>query len=465
MYCVKCGAQIPDDSQFCTSCGAKTENEPIANPDVAPIAPPMAASYDCGQKPPKKKSKALLWTLIGAGAALIVAAVLIFVVFKPFGGGGPFSGNTTQTRFANDVVGAVTGAFSGFESQSENDLKRMAEEPFDLDIDYTADALGMKTSLSMTAAYDKKALGLNMTVSGDESMAENTVKMLLLEDVLYIDESGSVKGLKIDTKADLSEEMPLKERIGALFGSKAQDSGSHINLLEMTEMFLNSIDERQFERSGNEATLTLDGDALADALGKFADKVKDNKELNSELSDMIEEASGYPMDFSSAIGMAAPMLKQLDFELTITVSYESGAPNGLKIAYEESGSKVFDAVFGYENEKDGKSVSLNVNTSSGETVSIDLDIAKIENGIEYDGTVSVPGSDNVTISGRSEMDGKNISGSVKMSMSGQEVSIDYDGKVKIGMPDDVENDSRFAIDTGNAEISDFGSALGSSLPF
>ena len=60
MFCIKCGAQLPPDSQFCTNCGAKIEN--VMTPNVGPITPqPMGQPYGNGQK---KKSKALLWILI-----------------------------------------------------------------------------------------------------------------------------------------------------------------------------------------------------------------------------------------------------------------------------------------------------------------------------------------------------------------------------------------------------------------
>ena len=36
MYCIKCGKQIKDDSNFCTVCGTRTNRRPPA----APIAPP-----------------------------------------------------------------------------------------------------------------------------------------------------------------------------------------------------------------------------------------------------------------------------------------------------------------------------------------------------------------------------------------------------------------------------------------
>ena len=477
MYCVKCGAELPPDSQFCTACGAKVEDEQVTSaPDVGPIAPPVTDQPFAYGQPPKKKSKALLWTLIGVGVALIVAAVLIFVVFAPGGSAGPFSGNTVQTRFANDVVGVFTGAVSGLET--ENDMKKIAEQPFELNMTTSTEISGIKTDTEMTYAYDEKAFGLSSTSTADYSGSEfadyfadqpamgNTMKALLLGDTLYIDVDGSVSGIKFDTTADLSKEMSLKDRITALFES---NSLSKIDMLQLTETFLNSIDESCFDKSADENTLTLNGEELADTLSTFADKLKDNKELNDALTGMIEEMSGYPLDLSSAISLAAPMLEQADFEMTMSVSYEKGRPAGLKIAFEEAGSEIFNVAFDYENVKDGKTLTLDVSTPDGQLVALNLDITKTKSGIDFDGTVSVPGSGDLTISGTEEINNNSVTGTIDMSMGDQKITMNINETVKIGMPSEaVEDNSQFAIDTSSADIVDlneiFGLGANQALP-
>ncbi len=474
MYCIKCGAQLPPDSQFCTVCGAKLENAPV-KPNVEPIAPPaMAQPFAYGQ-PPKKKSKALLWTLIGVGAALILAAVLIFVVFAP-GAAGPFSGNTVQTRYANEVVGVFTGAFNGLET--ENDMKKILEQPFELTMSSTSEISGVKTNSDIAYAYDEKAFGLNSTSSADYSGSEladvlgdtapmdSTTKVLLLENTLYIDQDGSVSGIKFDTQADMSKPMSLKDRVAALFESNKL---SKVDFLQLTEMFLNSIDESCFDKNAENNTLTLNGKELADTLSTFADKLKDNKELSDALTDMIEEMSGYPLDLPSAISLAAPMLEQADFEMTMAVSYDNGRPAGLEIAFEEAGSQLFNAAFGYENTTNGKTMTLDVTTPDGQIMSLDFNIIKTAGGINFDGTLSVPGADEITLSGTEVIDSNSVSGTIDITMGGQKITMTVDETVKIGMPSEaVENDSRFAIDTGNANIVDlneiFGLGANQALP-
>ncbi len=470
MYCIKCGAQLPPDSQFCTSCGTKLDNSTTPEvPNVGPIAPsPTGQPFTYGQ-PPKKKSKALLWALIGVGAALIAAAVLIFVVFKP--GAGPFSGNTVQTRFANDVVGVFTGAASGLET--ENDMKKIMNQPFELTMTTSTDASGIKTGTDIAYAYDELALGVSSSsttdysgsefadILGDSAALDGTMKLLLLEDTLYIEQDGTVNGIRFNSKSDLSKPMPLKDRIAALFESSKL---ANIDYLQLTEMFLNSIDESCFDKNAGETTLTLDGDALSDTLRTFADKLEENDKLNDAITDMIEEISGYPIELSGAISMAAPMLKDADFELTFSVSYKDSRPAGLDIVLSSAGSMVFDASFEYENQKDGKLLTLDVSTPDGPALSMACDITKTADGIDFDGSITIPGSDTITFNGPEVMDNSSASVTVEMSAGDQKMVMTVDQTVIIGKPSEaVEDDSRFAMDTGSANVIDFNDIFSGGL--
>ncbi len=469
MFCTKCGAQLPEGSFFCTNCGSKIKSEPT--PDVSSIVPPiMDQSYGYAQPPqPKKKSKALLWVMIGVVAALAVAAVLIFVVFTPGGSGFPFSGNTTQTRFANDVVGVFSNAFDGL--PNDKITSEILEKPFDMQLAYTTELSGIKTNIDLDAAYDEAALGLNITTSSDYSNSEfaeyfsdmeplgSTVKMLLLDDVLYADQDGTVSGLRFDTDADLSKPMSLKERIASLFNS---DKNSQIDYLKLSEMLLNSIDEKCFEKSAKETTLTLDGHALSEALDVFADKLEDDKELNDALSDIIKEISGYSYDMSNIISLAAPMLSDSDFELVWTVEYNGGKPDNMEIVFEESGSQVFEATFSSENKGDERELSLEI-TADGETAKMELLLTKAANGFDFKGTISVPGSDEITIIGDQQISDGHLSGAMDITSAEMSISVAYEGAISIGMPKDaVKDDSRFEMNTNGAAISDLGNM--SSLP-
>lgn len=464
MYCLKCGTQLPPDSLFCTNCGAKVDGEYA--PNIGPIVPPpMNQLYGDGQQPPqKKKIKALLWVLIGVGAALIVAAALLFL--KPGGFGGPFSGSTVQTRFANDAVGVFIGAFSGL--SDENVMTQIADKPFDLEMNYSTEVTGLKTDMIINAAYDEKALGVNVhtlldaTNSGlsefftDTGSMESTMKMLLLEDSLYTDQDGMVNGLKFDTDADLSQPMPLRQRIFALLNSKDENSLAY---LKLTEAFLNSIDLQCFDKNASKTTLTLDTNDMVQALNKLADKIEKNDELKDAFHSLTEDLNA--SDLSELISE----VEKSDFEMNWTVNYDGGKPVGIEIGYDESGSNVFKAVFSYEIEDKGESITLKITDSSGQTLAVDLLLTKIKNGIKYEGQMAIPGTlDKVNISGNQEIDGNQILGSCEVTVLGMNANVNYEGTVSIGMPKEaVADDSRFSVDTDKAIITDLKDVFGEGL--
>ena len=46
MFCKNCGAQLPDDSKFCTTCGTNLADAPAAQPVQQPAAPQNVADND-----------------------------------------------------------------------------------------------------------------------------------------------------------------------------------------------------------------------------------------------------------------------------------------------------------------------------------------------------------------------------------------------------------------------------------
>lgn len=116
MFCVNCGTQLPDDSQFCTNCGFRLGQE---NPSASiqqgtspsaqrviygqnTVRPASAVNYTqpaAMSFPQKDKTKPLL--IIIAAVVILVAAVLIFF---------PKKGKETGPAKANDMA-AYLGAW------------------------------------------------------------------------------------------------------------------------------------------------------------------------------------------------------------------------------------------------------------------------------------------------------------------------------------------------------------------
>jgi len=71
-YCTNCGA--PLEGQFCEKCGAKAGEQPTPTSSTESGAEPGApASPQAG--PPPKRSKTLMWVLVGCGGLLLVVLI------------------------------------------------------------------------------------------------------------------------------------------------------------------------------------------------------------------------------------------------------------------------------------------------------------------------------------------------------------------------------------------------------
>ena len=479
MYCLNCGAEIPEDSAFCASCGARVEAQsgPPQYDQPANSQPQYDQSYGqqpyvqqpydqqpygqppYGQQPPPKKKLTWLWIVGGIILALGIAAILIFVVFKvgsdePGGIGGEeelLSDDTVQAKFINDGVEVFSNAFSGLGS---GELDRLADEPFDIDMEFSIDTGGFPMSMTLTSAYDKEKLGMLAEVMGQEVM------LLLDEDTLYVsDPYGDVTGYRFDTDEDLTKPMSLKKRIQTLLKGMSTESGADYML--MVQAMVESINEDCFDTDGDKTTLTLSPDDIVDMLETLADKAEADDDLSDTLDDM-------DLDIDDAIDSVEDAD---DFELTITVEYDRGDAVNLEVDYEsEYDYDAFNLQFGYEESGDSREITLDIETDY-QGIEASLTITKDGVEIEYDGelTVSYDGTpyETYTLEGTTSWDGDEVEGSFTVADDyDNEYTLEYSGTVAFGMPEDmVEDDNRFDMDTDDADIEDVSDLFGSGLGY
>ena len=148
MYCMTCGAQIPDRSKFCPKCGAvcpAVRPEPASVPQnqapaqspfpphapapgQAPVyaqTPPPPGASPAGQPEnggpaPKKKSLLWLWLTLG-GVALVAAGLVLFFVLR---GGSDAPADPTGTAADPSLTGVAT------KSETEPDPVGSLSQPY-----------------------------------------------------------------------------------------------------------------------------------------------------------------------------------------------------------------------------------------------------------------------------------------------------------------------------------------------
>ena len=127
-FCNNCGAQLPDDGKFCTTCGAKVE-EAAAAPTAAKQAAPAQAPVQKEKKPVNKK----LFIILGAAvlALIVIVAVIVVVV------------NIVKTNQAiKDKTLVLTEKFFDVEVSGYDTLGTISIEVNDKFEDAAFDALG-----------------------------------------------------------------------------------------------------------------------------------------------------------------------------------------------------------------------------------------------------------------------------------------------------------------------------------
>lgn len=443
MFCTKCGNQVPDGMQFCNKCG--TPIGPQAKPQPGQPQPQQPMMGALAPKPPKKpmSKNTKMWIGIAAGAVVLIAVALVLVFTLGGDGGGaagPLSGNTTQTKFVNDAVKAVGGAF---EDVGMDTLEKMMDGPFDieakLDVGYGKQEIAL--------AYDKLALGVSMP----------GMTLLLDEDKLYLDQGNVVE---MDIGADgLNKRMTLEERFGVLVEAIAD--GEQLDIKKLVEMLVNSISEEHFEKDGDTAKLTLDFDAILETLQTFGEKLGEDEAMEDALKELIG------MKPSDLLQIAVPMLEQsksyAEFELEIEIGYTGGKPTSLEVKFDMVADDYSDFEAKFEHEKQGNTTTAKLDaTVSGEyTLSGDFEIETTRDGAEYELKVTDYWDEKYEIKGSEEWKGEEVKGELQESRNGEVLGkIEYELTLRFDMPEDpVADDKRFEIDTQDAYKIDMTEAM------
>lgn len=85
-FCTKCGNQLAEGAQFCTSCGAAVGAAPVAQPPAQP-APGYAPAYPPQVAPPARTRSPLVWVIPLVLVALIVVGAGAWFGFQLLSGG------------------------------------------------------------------------------------------------------------------------------------------------------------------------------------------------------------------------------------------------------------------------------------------------------------------------------------------------------------------------------------------
>ncbi len=458
MYCSSCGANNPDDSLFCAVCGARMDvPSQIPQPSYGqssynqpPYGQPPYGQPPQGQQPKKGKSKAVWFVIGGAALLLAIALVLIFVVFP--GGAKPAGSDeddlldedTMQAEFVNDCGKVFTNALSGLGGV---DYARFKEEPFNVDMEYSVEVSGFPMKIEMSAVYDEVKLGMLAEVMGQGAV------LLLDDDTLYVSSAEEVMGYRFDTDEDMSDSMTLEKRVGALIKNMSGESGDYMLIIEA---MIDSIDEGCFDKSGSETTLKLTSDDMIDMLKTLEEKAEDDEEL----SDAMKETE-------LKIDDAIDNMEEQDFDLIVTVGYDDDTPVSFEIDFDDGTEYgAFNLQFGAEDTKDGKDIRFKAD-AAGTNVDGGISVTKDGNDVSYDGELSVTTSgttETYTLEGTESWDGDEVEGSITVADSyGNAYTIEYSGSVVFGMPEEkVEDDSRFDVDTSDADIQDISDLMSSS---
>lgn len=427
MYCIHCGMQIPQEGKFCIYCGTPADKN---------------QSFSQAEKKRLSKKSKLIITICGIAAALAATAVLVYFSL--------LANFSIQKKFIYDAAALFENAFGDLSSDL---LAKTLEEPFELNmgVNIKTDTEREPESIFVAVSYDEEVLATNIGRQYNRDFV-----LLLIEDTLYISQGGYDYGIKYDTQADLSGKMSLSDRLNALTGRDKNQLGGAVSN-KYQEAIISSIPSTCFSKDSSSITLTLTKADIEEALASFAAKVDADSNLSAYIG-KSKKGSTNDLDYlnSSLSSMDADAL------IVMTLSYTDNIPTELNIQYSDNNISSIELAFAYE-QKDSQTRTVTfdffttVNSDMPVHVGIQADIVKIDDGIEYEGSIAIFGMEMIEFTGKEKWLGASFSGSLNLTAKAfgifEDINISYHGIIKIGMPDTpVINQYRYYIDTDNADI-------------
>lgn len=164
MYCIHCGAELPDGSRYCTRCGARVDDAEAPTPKSVPrpAARPSAAEHPAAADQPAKQAphapNVSRRMFIGLGAAAAVGAVA-FAATQLGGKSGSASGGyiTVADSSASGTATAGNAASSAAASNTAQTPKESEDVEPGLDCGGSSAGLGSPRSALIDYSWDELA--------------------------------------------------------------------------------------------------------------------------------------------------------------------------------------------------------------------------------------------------------------------------------------------------------------------